>query len=495
MMKMLFLLLLVLMPRMTLAGETKRPEMAAVTSATGTDPLSGIVTCDNPQKIVVVTCPRYGVIGNGINNDTDALQKAIDNAPEFSTIVLPAAVAIRVTDTITIYNRRGLRIVGGGSVGQTANEGASRIIYDGANDKPVIQIRDSRDLTFRDFTVMGNSKANAAIQAVMTGAGQATTFNRFHGMAFNSGSKPRTNWIGLDICSTEKSENCEKFVISESVFQSGSGTNTRGIVIGHTNALTETIQDCVFNGHSIAIQNLNGSMAVMNNLFDGNKIDIASVGPDPIIIQFNRTEGAKQFFKALGGGTQIVMVGNRFGSSDSNPGIWIDLSGTGSGSTLTFMNNVFSGEPFTRVTPFVGGAGQLFSTGNVYDPRQVRNGQIPSMDTFHSGYTSLNDSGVRNILSTGQARSVSGRNPVYLLHLEDYFGVLHSTGMKYKFFGSDASANLFFGDTARPLILDGSAVSVTSLKAKGSAGNKKVVCVDTATGRLYASSTGTDCSD
>jgi hypothetical protein len=38
-------------------------------------------------------------------------------------------------------------------------------------------------------------------------------------------------------------------------------------------------------------------------------------------------------------------------------------------------------------------------------------------------------------------------------------------------------------------------VLVSDLKNTGSAGSKKVVCVDTSTGRLYASSTGTDCSN
>jgi hypothetical protein len=37
--------------------------------------------------------------------------------------------------------------------------------------------------------------------------------------------------------------------------------------------------------------------------------------------------------------------------------------------------------------------------------------------------------------------------------------------------------------------------TIPDLKNTGSAGGKKVVCVDTATGTLYASSTGTDCSN
>jgi hypothetical protein len=494
MMQILLLLFLVLMPRAAVAADARLAELAAVPSRSSSDILGGIVGCDNAQKILIVTCRPYSLVGDGSTDDTAALQAAIDAAPDFSTIFIPSAIAIRVTETIKISNRRGLRIIGGGSNGQSGSSG-SRIIYDGKVDNPIIKISGSRDSEFSYFTVDGNNKANAGIQAVMAGVGQATTFNRFHGMGFYAGSRPRANWIGLDICSRESTANCEKFVVTQSWFSAGGGgTNTRGIVVGHTNALIETIQDSLISGHSIGVQNLNGSVTVFNNLFDRNDIDVASVAPDPIIIQFNRTEGAKQFFKALGP-SQVLIVGNRFGHPNDVPGAWIDMSAGGSGDTLTFVSNVFSGAPFRQVTPFAGGAGQLFSTGNVYDPRQVRNGQIPSMDTFHSGYTSFSDSGIRNILSTGQTRSLSGRNPVYLLHLEDYFGVLHSTGTKYKFFGSDASANLFFGDTAKPLTLDGSAVNVTSLKTRGSAGNKKVVCVDTATGRLYASSTGTDCSD
>lgn len=43
--------------------------------------------------------------------------------------------------------------------------------------------------------------------------------------------------------------------------------------------------------------------------------------------------------------------------------------------------------------------------------------------------------------------------------------------------------------------IDTAALLVSDLKNTGSAASKKVVCVDTATGRLYASSTGTDCSN
>lgn len=48
---------------------------------------------------------------------------------------------------------------------------------------------------------------------------------------------------------------------------------------------------------------------------------------------------------------------------------------------------------------------------------------------------------------------------------------------------------------AQRVQVDDSGVRVEALKSTGSAGSKNVVCVDTTTGILYASSTGTDCSN
>jgi len=49
--------------------------------------------------------------------------------------------------------------------------------------------------------------------------------------------------------------------------------------------------------------------------------------------------------------------------------------------------------------------------------------------------------------------------------------------------------------TEQMRIAGSGAITMTTLKTTGSAGSKKVVCVDTSTGQLYASSTSTDCSN
>jgi hypothetical protein len=68
---------------------------------------------------------------------------------------------------------------------------------------------------------------------------------------------------------------------------------------------------------------------------------------------------------------------------------------------------------------------------------------------------------------------------------------------------NDMPGNLFFSTTldgaaaptVRLEITNTGTVLVNDLKTTGAATGKKVVCVDTTTGQLYASSTGTDCSN
>lgn len=82
--------------------------------------------------------------------------------------------------------------------------------------------------------------------------------------------------------------------------------------------------------------------------------------------------------------------------------------------------------------------------------------------------------------------------------------ILHNTGVLYgrntvgtaKTLATiDASNHVVFGDASLSTYLTGALVIVSTLTTTGSATGKKVVCVDTGSGQLYASSTGVDCSN
>ena len=397
----------------------------------------------------VINVMTYGVVGDGVTDDTAAFQAAIDAAPDFSTLLIPAATKIRTTAAVNIVSRAGLKIVGGGSNGGVGlNTGfVSQIYYDGANDGVVLNVDGSRELAFENFTVNANAKAVTGIQFKSVSGSQAVTFNRMQRLSIYAGSPARSDFIAIDICSTGATNNCELFTMQELVLNGATAASgSIGIKIGHTNALTHTITESGISSFAMGIYNNNGSARIANNLFDANAIDIASSSPDTMMIEFNRTERAKQFYKALSSGGLVWMIGNRFGTPDATPGTWIDFS-TGVGWTLMFVGNVFSGTPFVEVAPFGGSpAGQLVSIGNIYDSRHITSGAVTTWSVFSNiGYTSLNDSTTDGLPLTSRFNA----------------GALIAGG----------------------------------LKTTGAASGKKVVCVDTSTGQLYASSTGVDCSN
>lgn len=392
------------------------------------------------------------IIGDGIADDTAALQSLIDTTPDYGTIQLLPGCKMRVTATLTLNSRRGLKIVGDGSLGGSGlnRPGTTKIIYDGPVDQPVLQADGSRDMTFTGFVIDGNSKANVGLRFLKTSASaDIVSFNRLENMAVYAGASPRPNWIGLDICSQGITSNCEQFTVRAVSFNGGGGNST-GIAIGHGNSFTHTITESQISRHAVGISNTNGSFRATGNLFDHNGIDMRSVNSDPIYVESNRTEGANQFYKTLGAGGPAILTGNYFGSPGDSPGPYIDFSGSGTHATLTFIGNVFAGAPYALLTPFAGGSASLFSTGNVYDPRQVVNQQIASMDSFNSGFSSVNDSQkndrLASVYGAGALRAFQGEIPHVLLHNRDYIGGYTTDGKRRKFAGIEQDDNLRLGD-------------------------------------------------
>lgn len=86
--------------------------------------------------------PRFGAVGDGVTDDTQAIQAAIDATPQSGpydqAIVYVPPGAYRITDTIDLSDRAGTRILGAGlpfwnstGAGTVSNHG-SKFIVDGA---------------------------------------------------------------------------------------------------------------------------------------------------------------------------------------------------------------------------------------------------------------------------------------------------------------------------------------------------------------------------
>lgn len=96
------------------------------------------------------------------------------------------------------------------------------------------------------------------------------------------------------------------------------------------------------------------------------------------------------------------------------------------------------------------------------------------------------------LIGFGFSSGNSYSNPPAYIGFEDLSGSSYTHGDLI--FGT-RSTDTNVAATERMRILNDGTVKIYDLENTGSAGGKSVVCVDTTTGQLYASSTGTDCSN
>jgi hypothetical protein len=106
---------------------------------------------DNVVKLngIGATVKDFGVIGNGVADDTAAIQAAINAAiaGKFS-LYIPAG-AYRITDTLSFVNADGLMFYGDGS----GFLGPTRFVCDAdMPTKPLFLFSDSRNIVLRDFS-------------------------------------------------------------------------------------------------------------------------------------------------------------------------------------------------------------------------------------------------------------------------------------------------------------------------------------------------------
>jgi polygalacturonase len=87
-------------------------------------------------------------MGNGIEDDTKAVQGAIDAAiinARGDGLFIPAGT-YKISTTLHIQNVLGLKISG-------VSIGATRLIWDGPPDVPMFLIRDARNVVMSDFYI------------------------------------------------------------------------------------------------------------------------------------------------------------------------------------------------------------------------------------------------------------------------------------------------------------------------------------------------------
>jgi len=108
---------------------------------------------------VTVSVKSFGAVGDGITDDTDAIQDAIDSGN--SVILFPAGV-YSVTGLV-VYDKEGITLQGAGS-GQGGSALSTQIVYDGDPDGVLLDWKSNRWSVVRDMYLDCNSLAGYGIK-------------------------------------------------------------------------------------------------------------------------------------------------------------------------------------------------------------------------------------------------------------------------------------------------------------------------------------------
>lgn len=244
----------------------------------------------------------YGVVGDGVTDDTAAMQAAFA-AIDVGSVLLFNGLTIIVNDRLLISGKSGFTIDGQGGTIKAKN--AMPV----ASDKEIIAIRNCSEFTMLNLTVDGN-RANRIPAEVAAHSIEFRSCSRFicqqvssnnavvDGFIFNTSTNTDPTTYCLDFqminCFADNCYRQGASVINayNFKFSGGAYTNTNGTApeagidiesnIGATiGNRTGTIDNCTFagnNGFGILLSNIGGSheFVIQNSYFSAN--DLGGVG-------------------------------------------------------------------------------------------------------------------------------------------------------------------------------------------------------------------------
>jgi len=331
----------------------------------------------------VISVSTCGVVGDGITDDTAALQACIDGVPNYTTLLIPQTFKIRVTSTINWHGKTGMNLMGVGTpyIGPGFSQVIGAIIWAGAHNGTVIDVEDTNGGTFQDFGVMsytqydvGDVGAAVLINVDQTmGATNTMTSMIFRHLSLQGVAR---NPLFQAIAFSMTSQTNVEHMLVENTFITCSGTTLgTGITIGSSyNAIGELFQWNTITGCHRGIWEQNGGGHILNNQFNLNTIHIELYPDTAVKVTGNDTEHCAWQQTAhegawLIGSGQLEIANNRIAACDPGGGAAIIRL---TGGSFTISNNYFD-QSSTATSVSGNGVGTVISTGNLYAGFQTAN--------------------------------------------------------------------------------------------------------------------------
>jgi hypothetical protein len=301
-----------------------------------------------------INVTQYGATGNGVADETTALQAAFDAVGNFSSagsvIYLPPGT-YRISSTLTINYKINISVIG-------ADPQTTKIVWAGAPGGTMLRINGVAYSRFNRITWDGQNIANIAVDQSWDGlqphfdTGNEYADDAFTGVAIGL----RGGFLGNGFAETAIMR-C-KFI----------GNNIAGISLGNFNALDIWAWDCLFENCAIGITNAYGAgnFKVYRSIFkNSTEADIKIGNTGEFSFRDNASLNSQAFIIAAftGNPSPISIQGNMILDPISNTAIDIGNQGP-----VSFIDNIIRSRP--------GSAGPV-----------VRNNSWPSSDFFSIGNT------------------------------------------------------------------------------------------------------------
>lgn len=325
----------------------------------------------------------FGAKGDGITDDTNALQTAIDalaKGDRAIVLYLPAGTYM-VTGTLVLNNKINISIIG--------EDPATTVVkWAGAQKGTMFQMNGTAYSKFDRITWNGNNIANIAVDQSWDGKkAHFDTGNEYADDTFVD--------VQIGIRGGAAGHGFAETSILRDHFIRNSAA---GVSLGNFNALDIWIRDCLFQDCSTGVTNSRGAgnFRVYHNVFENSKLyDIAIINTGGFSVRNNTSKNSGMFFLAGGASNPetLVIEGNTIIDPVKTQAIRINNQGP-----VLFFNNVIRSKDTVTAGPVV-----LYTGKENGDLLAFRNtftisNAMPLNDTYTIGFdnkvvswTSLHD--------------------------------------------------------------------------------------------------------
>ena len=326
---------------------------------------------------------NFGAKGNGVSDDSNALQTAFDavaKGDRGATLYLPPGIYL-ITRTLLMNYHINVSIIG-------ADPATTMIKWGGAAHGTMMLVNGTAYSKFNRITFNGNRVANVGVE-------QSWDFKKPN---FDTGNEYADD-VFTDLVFGINGGNL-KYGFAETTILRDKfiRITAAGVSLGNFNALDIWIRDSYFQDCAVGVTNTYGAgnFRLYHNLFLNSTISDISIGnTGGFSVRDNTSIGSKQFFNARGSANPAITIIQ--GNTIIDPINTLAVTINNQGPTV-FMNNIIRSRPLAMggpVAQFVcGGQSTSYIAGNVFT--------VPNPVVADSDHIEYND----RVVSAGSLNSL-----------------------------------------------------------------------------------------